>query len=295
MDVPSSDDQNPLGLSAEAHADFASARQVVIVARHGDRYDYASESWAYTVNELGIGHERDPPLSALGHTQARRMCNAVQRACVRRPPECRNRVACSPYLRCIQTAIGAARALGTSLEIEAGLAEVYHRPSYVPSLDERFRYFPEVNLAAESSEWFDKDQGEDELFPERYLDRIATFSANLFSYLDGDTRTSTTLLVSHAASVAVVACLTGIELDHTFSFAPAGVYVLARYHESQHFIILRDGATNAPYISSNSQTTTPCAMFQPDYMERWLQHQPYYASFPPPNLYPPQRPDESQA
>lgn len=242
--------------TADQRRRFSEARQVVIVARHGDRHDYANPEWQETLRQVcGPNTQvRDPPLSALGHRQALALTRALSEA--ERP--C-TRIVSSPYLRCIQTAVGTARSCGIKLELEAGIAEVWHRPIYVASVSERFRYFPEIDT---TSTWDTEDDGTEEQFPEEYLNRIGKFVDNLVKHLDADSiQKSTTLLVSHAASVALVSRLAQVPLDQSLAFAPAGCYVLARDCAGEPFSIVRRGDTNGPYVEENSSSTAPCAMF----------------------------------
>lgn len=235
---------------------FAEARQVVMVTRHGDRHDYAHPQWRETMREVcGRDHPvRDPPLSSLGHEQALAFTRALTNA--GRP--C-TRVISSPYLRCIQTAVGSARSSGVKLELDPGIAEVWHKPRYVAPLAERYRYFPEIDLQSPRQE---NERTTEEQFPDEYLERIDAYVDRLIHVLDRDNSDrSTTLLVSHAASVAIVARLARVPLDQSLAFAPCGCYVLARDRPDQPFDILRRGDSNQPYVHSNSDTTTTCAMF----------------------------------
>lgn len=280
---------NPLGLDAEAWQTFSAAKQVVLVARHGDREDYASPAWAERMRLMGYA-DRDPPLSRLGHEQSRSLGEALRLAAERRPDDSR-RIASSPYLRCLQTADHCARAIGAKvLEIDAGLAEVWHRPSYVPSLAERFRYFPRISLGAnyQSPDDDDDDQAGDEHFPSGYLSRVGAFARRLVTRLDADTRPSLTLLVSHAASVALVASLADQPLDSSLAFAPVGLYVLVRQQPRQPFLVLRSGHDNGPYVTVTSHSTPPCALFTPDVLAQ-IADDDDGGEFPP-KLFPDDRP-----
>ena len=44
--------------------------QWLVLVRHGDRQDYATPAWRQRIMALGR-YPRDPPLSTLGHRQAR--------------------------------------------------------------------------------------------------------------------------------------------------------------------------------------------------------------------------------
>ena len=69
----------------------------------------------------------------------------------------------------------------------------------------------------------------EETWPLGYMVRARTYAADLVKELDAeDCGTSTRVLVSHAASVALIAALLGVQLETTLKFAPTGAYVLAR-------------------------------------------------------------------
>lgn len=238
-----------VGLSIPQHT--ASLKQCVLVIRHADRHDYAVPSWATVVSHLSGGLPRDPPLSALGHQQALEVSRVVSRLVQRRQGHAT--LLCSPYLRCIQTAVPTARRLCIPLQIESLLAEVRHCTSNVPCLEERFLYFPEIDLDASLNRPQPHDH--EEGWPVDYLHRIRVCAAEIEKSL-GD-QAATVICFSHAASVSLVACLCRSELSTDDTFAPAGVYVLARDNPEDAFELVRSGASNSPYVSVNSNTTRP--------------------------------------
>ena len=80
--------------------DGAEATQWLLLVRHGDRQDYANPAWRARITALGR-YPRDPPLSTLGHRQARQLGAAAAATLKRRGGAVR--VLSSPYLRCLQT------------------------------------------------------------------------------------------------------------------------------------------------------------------------------------------------
>ena len=80
--------------------DGAEATQWLVLVRHGDRMDYAMPGWRARIQALGR-YPRDPPLSTLGHRQARQLGTAAAATLKRRGGTVR--VLSSPYLRCLQT------------------------------------------------------------------------------------------------------------------------------------------------------------------------------------------------
>ena len=100
-----------------------------------------------------------------------------------------------------------------------------HEPLRLVALgSERFQYFPRLVDRA------DPYTGDDEeTWPLGYLERMAATEWNLTELLDAELRNdsrSTVVLTSHAASVALVSRLLGVELTVDLQFAPCGAYVL---------------------------------------------------------------------
>ena len=115
------------------------------LVRHGARLDYARPTWRKEIVSNG-GDVRDPPLSPLGHRQARMVAEDYF---LRLPEGARpQRILVSPYLRVITTAAPTADALGLALELELGLAETHYVPDRLPSAAQRFRYLPMVDPAS---------------------------------------------------------------------------------------------------------------------------------------------------
>ncbi len=97
------------------------ARRVFVV-RHGARLDHANKAWADTAQR-----PQDSPLSSEGHAQAERLgkCLYVKTKAALRPV---SYIYCSPFVRCVQTAMGIAKGLELDddeprIRIENGLAE----------------------------------------------------------------------------------------------------------------------------------------------------------------------------
>ena len=121
-----------------------SSDSVLILVRHGDRFDYANPEWKPAARALG-NNTSDPPLSALGHAQALETAAAIASLTAARGWAVAD-VLASPYLRVIQTATPTADALGLPIKLEDGIAETHHglRASMPPAA-ERFAYFPRVD------------------------------------------------------------------------------------------------------------------------------------------------------
>eukprot|EP00736_Rhodelphis_marinus_P014178 Rmarinus@m.27279 len=91
----------------------------VILVRHGERIDDVSESWS-----LSAERPFDPPLTTNGIKQADLTAKRLADAGV-------THVFSSPFLRCVQTALPIARAIGQSIRLEDGFSE-WVKPSYFP-------------------------------------------------------------------------------------------------------------------------------------------------------------------
>ena len=61
--------------------------QWLVLVRHGDRQDYANPTWRARIQALGR-YPRDPPLSTLGHRQARQLGAAAAATLKRRGGTC---------------------------------------------------------------------------------------------------------------------------------------------------------------------------------------------------------------
>ena len=117
----------------------------------------------------------DPPLSELGHQQARetavylrdilkltgRVVNGVVDAVAAdkknnyeqqqlRSSFPIDSILVSPYLRVLQTSVPTAEILGLPLKIEAGLSEAHATPNMLPTTKQRFAYFPHIDTTYKS-------------------------------------------------------------------------------------------------------------------------------------------------
>lgn len=88
------------------------------VARHGHRFDFAYPQWFNTALR-----RYDPPLSALGKTQAHQLGLELKNESIKH-------IIVSPFLRTIQTGHIIAEILNLPLKLEAGLGE-WHNPDWM--------------------------------------------------------------------------------------------------------------------------------------------------------------------
>jgi len=234
----------------------------LLLIRHGDRLDYLKPSWREEAQRNG-NMIRDPPLSSLGHAQARECARYLKELTSN---DVVSHVLVSPYLRVIQTASYTADALSARLCIEESLAETHHIFRKLPFKEERFRYFPQINTSYRSSFVFpqtsrgrDEKTGEErESYPPGYLRRMWKVA----QFVDRNINEGETLICfSHAASVALIAGLLRLPLgtDETDSlkFAPCGVYHLERDEggPGSKWRLIKSGNNNQPFVTSNSEFT----------------------------------------
>jgi len=236
----------------EPPAKRAKAQQTTLfLIRHGDRYDFANKQiWRTACEEYGF-EERDPPLSALGHEQARDAAAVLSK-------ESLDLILVSPYLRVLQTAQPLAHAIGLPMNVEEGLSETAHVLGMLPSAGQRFQYFPETNIAYESILKVEAT-GEDahsrayELFPQDYLKRLVKFAKLIPKHFVG----KRVAMFSHAASVALVAALTGTKLLDAGVFAPAGIFKLVSHDDGTCWTLEAHGGDNSAHIKKNNPKTFP--------------------------------------
>ena len=76
--------------------------QTIFIIRHGDRWDYSHPEW---YNAASPDRRGDPPLSDLGHVQAREAGTFLDTLLSREDRSAQDiTLLCSPFLRCIETA-----------------------------------------------------------------------------------------------------------------------------------------------------------------------------------------------
>lgn len=135
------------------HSHIASTNQTPFLPQ--DRFDYANDHWAPAAKKFGA-LTTDPPLSALGHRQAKETADYLVKTIGKvngsgTAPNPIAKVMVSPYLRVIQTACPTSDAFGVLLSIEYGLSEAHATPGNDAALpEERFAYFPHVDPTYQS-------------------------------------------------------------------------------------------------------------------------------------------------
>ena len=216
----------------------------IFLIRHGDRFDYANkELWKRSL-PLGL-NPHDSPLSSVGHAQARSVATALASAGV-------ERILASPYLRVIQTAQPLAHATGIPISIEDGLSELGHEPGSVVPAQQRFAYFPEIDITYSPLHTVSAPERVSS-FPLLYFRRILSMAAQLQRVHDG----KTIACFSHAASVALVAALTCSSVSEAGRFAPCGIFKLVKDGTASSWRIEQHGGDNSSHCSQNTTATFP--------------------------------------
>lgn len=112
--------------------------EVVWIARHGHRQDYADLGWRKRAER-----PYDPGLSAAGVVEAQDLAECLKSESI-------EHIVASPFLRTVVTAAHTATALDLPIQLEAGLGEQMssklfkHRPDPLP-IDEMADRFPQIN------------------------------------------------------------------------------------------------------------------------------------------------------
>lgn len=112
--------------------------EVVWIARHGHRQDYADLGWRKRADR-----PHDPGLSAAGVVEAQDLAQCFKSESI-------EHIVASPFLRTVVTAAHTATALDLPIQLEAGLGEhmssklFKHRPDPL-SLDEMADRFPQID------------------------------------------------------------------------------------------------------------------------------------------------------
>ncbi|KAK1236190.1 C6 zinc cluster transcription factor-like protein [Marasmius sp. AFHP31] len=176
--------------------------ETVFIARHGFRSNWVTNNWT-----SATGLPRDPPLAALGVTQAEELAKHF----LSLPEEERpTAIFSSPYYRCLQTSKPVAEALGVPIYVEHGISEWYSpaapntglhpRPGSASSL---VSYFPSIDPSGWSSVYYPSRKGED---VSALHNRIGGFLEDFIPEVEKTKpEHKRILLVSHAATIIVLA------------------------------------------------------------------------------------------
>ena len=224
----------------DSSSSSSSAVQYLYIIRHGDRWDYENKEWSKSSPRPG-----DPPLSQLGHQQARETGLFLNELLVQDGITSVDDITwlSSPFLRCLQTSDTALNAMTSSIDTR----KISILPEYsvfewdakggdwhasLPPLEERRHYFP--RLAWQYQSLFVPPLPE---VPRQVLfarcDRAMAGLHERFPYCPQ--RKSTALvIVTHAATcIGLVQAATQGALADINPAAPCGVYRLTRNSANQ--------------------------------------------------------------
>jgi broad specificity phosphatase PhoE len=157
----------------------------------------------------------------------------------------------------IQTAHPLAHATGIPISIEDGLSELGHVPGSIVPAQQRFAYFPEIDITYSPLHTVpvperDSSSPSTPLFLP-YFRRILSTAAQLQRVHDG----KTIACFSHAASVALVAALTCSSVAEAGRFAPCGIFKLVKDGTATSWRVEQHGGDNSSHCSQNTTTTFP--------------------------------------
>lgn len=225
----------------------------VLLVRHGDRYDYdvGKEVWKARCKKHGM-EPSDPPLSALGHAQARDAAAYLANQAI-------DEIISSPYLRALQTAQPLAHLTGLPLCVDFALAESAQKPGNVPPALSRLPYLPEISDAYTPLLGSLIVDGADGPQPgaeprQEHMRRMLLLARELGSERF---RGKTVALFSHAASVLLVGALRGCtSLPEAGKLAPCGIWKLTST-DGRTWEIVQKGDDNTAYVQANSGATPP--------------------------------------
>lgn len=229
---------------------------VLYIVRHGDRFDYGAGRTAWKERCARTGVEKsDPPLSALGHSQARDVA-------ARMAVESLNQIVVSPYLRALQTAQYTAHATGLELCVDFAAAELHQNPSVIPrpTSTTRLAHLPEISESYQPmlSTVVVGKPGDFEPGVEPRLEHMRRMLWLAKAFTEQRFRGPRVATFTHGASLALVAALLGAPtLANVGRFAPCGVIKVVRSDVDSPWECVEAGDDNTAYVSANSDATPP--------------------------------------
>jgi broad specificity phosphatase PhoE len=232
------------------------AATTILLIRHGARYDYeiGKDAWKARCAGSTALTASDPPLSALGHEQARGLAaHLAKQGDI-------DAILVSPYLRALQTAQPLAHTAGLPLLVDFACAEAHQRPAALPPLDARLPYFPEIDTSYEPIMRGVVTGGPDGLEPGveprlEHMRRMLHLARALPTRPSAGRASGRTVAIfTHAASVALVAALAGpSSLAAAGKLAPCGVCKLLLDEDGTVTVAARGDDISA-YARSSAET-----------------------------------------
>ena len=204
-------------------------QQHLYIIRHGDRWDYENPEWNKTSPRVG-----DPPLSALGHNQAREVGLFLNDLFIKDGLTANDITwMSSPFLRCLQTSDNALNAMiikeARSIRILPeysvfewdGKGGTWH--ASLPPLDERRHYFARLDTDYQSLFVPDLPEPRD-VFHTR-CERAVDALNQRYTF---QPRTALVVVTHAAACIGLVKAATRLNFTDINPAAPCGIYRLTR-------------------------------------------------------------------
>lgn len=209
-------------------------KQFLYVIRHGDRWDYAHPEWLETTTRRG-----DPPLSKLGHQQARETGVFLDNLLAKEAIRAENIICLSsPFVRCLQTSDDI---LNAFQKIDSEQVQI--NPEYsvfemdghdgrmhasLPPIEERVHYFPRLNIKHESLFVPPLPEARDAL-----LGRCEK-AMKLFHWRYPYSPRTAFVIVTHAAAcIGIAKAAAGLTVQDITPAAPCGIYQLTRRSQTE--------------------------------------------------------------
>lgn len=218
----------PQDLQPPAEASSSETQSLYIV-RHGDRWDYSHPGWRETAQRPG-----DPPLSTLGHQQARETGVLLDTLFAEEGIDAQNVTwLSSPFLRTLQTSDDMINCF-TQVDMDSVMINpensVWELDGHngrlhadLPTLSERQNYFPRLNTEYESLFTPDLPEARSD-----FLGRCDRAMDSVNQRYDFQPR-SAIVIVSHAAAcVGLARAASKLTLQEVNPPGPCSVYRLTR-------------------------------------------------------------------
>ena len=256
-----------------------SGRQSIFLIRHGDRWDYSHPEWCQTASRKG-----DPPLSDLGHVQARETGRFLDSILSNEGILAQDvTLLSSPFLRCVQTSddilssfarTGGGVAENVLIKPECSVWEIDGHGgaahASLPPVEERGCYFPRLDVGHKSLFIPElPENNRDEFF--RRIDRAAKALGRTYEIPQREGEKSALVVVTHAAGcVTLAASLSGQELKDINPAPPCGIFRLDRTSSTKEGLFELDhhgkeGGMNgySRHVTDRGKHTIPWNHFGP--------------------------------